>query len=98
MKNEWVMLLMMALACGVVMAQEEQVPEAPAVPAPNTVVGRAIFQISGKVVNSVTGAAVRGAKVEIASATQREQTRDVLTSDTGQFAFDKVAAGKYSLA
>jgi uncharacterized surface anchored protein len=100
MKCVWLMLrlfLVMVFACGVVMAQQEEMPAPQADSTPSTAARRAVFQISGKVVNSVNGAAVRGAKVTIASATQREKTREVLSSQTGQFAFDNVAAGKYSL-
>src|SRR5215831_13610192 len=56
------------------------------------------FRISGIVVNSVNNEAVAGVEVTIASTTQRDEGRQVLTTSTGRFVFENLPHGKYSLA
>ena len=57
----------------------------------------ATYQISGKVVDSHTGATLARCSVQIADVRFRSQSRTTLSGDDGSFAFDGLALGKYSL-
>jgi hypothetical protein len=82
-------VLMIVLLCAAVLAFAQTKQTAAPVSA---------YQISGTVVNAVTGAKLAGAKVVIANAARRNQVSEALTSQAGQFLFDNVAPGKYALA
>jgi hypothetical protein len=55
------------------------------------------YRISGKLINSITGAPVSQALVTIADVTDRNDTKVQVTRDDGTFAFTGLPAGKYSL-
>ena len=57
----------------------------------------AIFQITGRVVNSTTNAPVAGAYVVINSASAANTSRTVRAGTDGSFAFTQVPAGRYVL-
>jgi hypothetical protein len=84
----------------VAVAQQQAPPGAIAPGAENTAQpnARVTYQISGTVVNSVTGAPVKGARLVMQNAAARQQLRETRASDTGQFAFNGVAQGKYAVA
>jgi len=55
------------------------------------------YRISGKLINSITGAPVSQAVVTIADVTDRDATTALVTGDDGIFSFHGLPAGKYSL-
>jgi len=59
---------------------------------------RGDFEISGRLVNSVTGEAIRGATMQLAPVTERSQTQHVDSASDGSFAFRSLPAAKYSLS
>ncbi len=56
------------------------------------------FEISGKLVNAVTGDVVRGAKVQIAPTTRRQDFQSTDSTADGNFIFRNLAPGKYALS
>jgi|SRR5579872_633401 len=56
------------------------------------------FQISGIVLDSVTGQPVHQARVAIAPVTKRDATTTIITGEDGQFAFPNLGPGKYTLS
>src|SRR5271165_6475105 len=76
------------LSCG--LAGNSQVQQAR--PAPPT------YRISGKVVDAHTGAALASCSVQIANVKNSHQAFTVKSGDAGEFAFDGLQLGKYSLA
>lgn len=66
-------------------------------PPQNTPPAEVQFQISGVLVDAATGQPVRQARVEIAMANKRDASATITTGDDGQFAFQNVPAGKYTL-
>ena len=59
---------------------------------------RAGFQISGALVDAVTGQPLAHARVAIAPVTQRNDFTTVITGEDGRFLFSNLAPGKYALA
>lgn len=55
------------------------------------------FEISGRLINSVTGDVVRGASLELAAVTQRQDVQHLAAAADGSFEFHNLAPGKYSL-
>ncbi|HWC18257.1 MAG TPA: carboxypeptidase-like regulatory domain-containing protein [Terriglobales bacterium] len=58
---------------------------------------RGKFEISGKLVNALSGEVIHNAFVQLAPATQPGQMRRSEVSVDGSFAFDNLTPGKYSL-
>lgn len=56
------------------------------------------FQISGKVVSSTTGEAVRGASVQLAPSMQRGNIQQTDSASDGSFEFHNLVPGKYTLS
>ena len=63
----------------------------------NTVPAGQSFQISGRVVNAIGGDTLGQTEVTIAPASSPNATQSMLTGGDGQFRFENLAAGKYSL-
>ena len=59
---------------------------------------RGQFEISGRIVNSITGEVVRGASLQLAPVTQRGDAQRVDSASDGSFLFRNLVAGKYSLS
>ena len=57
----------------------------------------ATYRISGKVVDAHSGAALGRASVQIADVKERSESRTMTAGDDGEFSFDGVSPGKYSL-
>jgi hypothetical protein len=55
------------------------------------------YHISGKVVDSRTGAALARCSLQVADVKERGQPRTTTSGDDGSFGFDGLARGKYSL-
>ena len=55
------------------------------------------FQISGTVVDSVTGQPLSNTRVAIASVRERDIFTTIVTADGGRFVFPGLTAGKYTL-
>lgn len=66
-------------------------------PAPTNHNGGAPFQISGVLVNSVTGQPIRNGRVVMSPVTDRQAESLVITGEDGRFVFRSLAPGKYSL-
>jgi hypothetical protein len=66
-------------------------------PAPANPDGGARFQISGVLVNSITGQPVRNARVVMSPVTNREAYSLVITGEDGHFLFRNLTPGKYGL-
>src|SRR4051812_27648506 len=58
---------------------------------------RGSYRISGKVVNSITGDALAGARLELAPTAGAQWVKAALTQKDGKFAFDRIGPGKYQL-
>ena len=56
------------------------------------------FQIAGTVVDAVSGAPLSHVTVAIAPVAKRDDMRTVVTAADGQFLFEKLAKGKYTLS
>ncbi len=57
----------------------------------------ATYRISGKVVDAHSGAALSRASVRIADVKERSESQTLTADDEGNFAFDSLPQGKYSL-
>lgn len=55
------------------------------------------FRISGTIVDAITGAILSHARISVAPVTKRDDLRSVITGEDGQFSFDGLQRGKYSL-
>ncbi|HET6934214.1 MAG TPA: carboxypeptidase-like regulatory domain-containing protein, partial [Candidatus Angelobacter sp.] len=55
------------------------------------------FEISGTLVDSLTGQPINHARIAIAPVAQRDAFTTMVTGEDGQFKFGKVAPGKYTL-
>src|SRR2546423_4114958 len=55
------------------------------------------FEISGTVVDAITGQPLSGVHIGIAPVTERNKFRIVITGEDGRFSFDNVSRGKYVL-
>lgn len=66
-------------------------------PAPANPKGGTLFQISGVLVNSVTGQPIRDARVVMSPVTNREAYSLVVTGEDGRFLFRNLTPGKYGL-
>lgn len=58
---------------------------------------RGTFRIAGKAVNSVTGAPLAGARLELGPTSGAQWAKATLSSKDGSFAFDRLGPGKYQL-
>ena len=56
------------------------------------------FEISGRLIDSVTGDVVRGASLQLAAVTQRQDVQHLAARADGSFEFHNLAPGKYSLS
>ncbi len=83
-----VLFFMIILGAAPGMAAQQKSPAAPA---------RADFQISGTLVDAITGQPVAHARVAIAPVTQRDDFTTIVTAEDGRFLFRNLAAGKYTL-
>jgi protocatechuate 3,4-dioxygenase beta subunit len=74
-------------------------PSAPllAQSAPQAAPAAGAYRIAGKLVNSVTGEAVRQATVEALDEENQRTVQSVITDSDGNFAFSGLPAGKYPL-
>ena len=77
------------LAAGLNIAAQQKSPAAPA---------RPDFQISGTLVDAITGQPLAHARVAIAPVTQRDNFTSIITGEDGRFQFPNLASGKYALA
>jgi len=85
--------LLVIFACvGIAAAQQ-----ATRSPAAETRSATATFRISGKVVDSHTGAALARCSVQIAGVKDREAPVTVTSAEDGSFSFNDLPLGKYSL-
>src|SRR5712671_4874129 len=55
------------------------------------------FDVTGKVVNSITGQVVHSAFVQLASVARRAEAQHIETGSDGVFSFHHLARGKYNL-
>jgi len=56
------------------------------------------FEISGTLVDSITGQPISRARVALAPVTQRDDQTTLITAEDGRFSFPSLTAGKYSLS
>lgn len=92
---ELLLLMLVLIPCATAAQQPDQTPP----------VAASGWRISGKVVDALTGAALSRCSVEINPVTERGpsrtllsgSSRSTLTGDEGQFTFEGVAQGKYTL-
>lgn len=76
-----------------------QAQSAPAVNiGPSSQVIGKLYRIAGTLTDSVTGKAIAHAAVGLAGIAPRTDLQSVVSDDDGQFAFEPVPAGKYSLS
>jgi len=79
-------------AAAVSVAQQPSPPAPTSHPRPD-----ATYRISGKVVDAHSGARLGRASVRIADVKERSESRTLTADDDGNFAFDGLSPGKYSL-
>ncbi|HEX7285762.1 MAG TPA: carboxypeptidase regulatory-like domain-containing protein [Candidatus Angelobacter sp.] len=65
--------------------------------APPPAAGQVDFQISGTLVDAVTGQPVAHARVAVAPVSQRDNFTTMVTAEDGRFSFLNLAPGKYTL-
>jgi hypothetical protein len=58
---------------------------------------RGAYRIGGKVVNAITGEPLAGARLELAPTAGAQWVKAALSQKDGQFAFERLAPGKYQL-
>jgi hypothetical protein len=58
---------------------------------------RGTFRITGQVVNSITGEALAGTRLELAPTVGAQWVKAALTLKDGKFTFERLAPGKYQL-
>jgi len=56
------------------------------------------FEISGTLVDSITGQPISRARVALTPITQRDDQTTLITAEDGRFSFPNLTAGKYSLS
>lgn len=76
-------------------AQQKPVAARASAPRPNAAQG--IFQISGTLVDAITGQPIAHARVAVAPVTQRDNFTTIITAEDGRFSFSNIAPGKYAL-
>ena len=86
-------LLFWRIACCTVLAAS-MLGQEPPQPAPAAVTPS---EISGVLVDAVTGQPIRHARIAIAPVTQRDAYTTILTDEGGGFLFSNLAPGKYTL-
>src|SRR5215467_9740427 len=76
--------LCMALLCTSLLAMGSEIPSGS-------------YQVSGTVVNKISGRPLAGARVTVQDARHRDSVKSMVTSDDGRFVFH-LPGGKYGLA
>src|SRR6266478_5959724 len=91
MRNSWIASLF--LAVGVLSAQQSAAPKRQAPPKQES------GSIQGRVINAVTGGAVKKADIVLSrSESQQNQSYTTATSTSGWFALQDVEPGRYNLS